>query len=174
MKYLVKFFVVTFLFLNCTYASAEQKIVYIDVKYILNLSKAGKGAQDFLAKTFKANQKKFMDLEKKLKKEETDLLSKKAEMNKEEYIKKTDELRKKVIDYQSQRRASLDKLAKQRADARAKLFEKINPILTKYVEENNISLVIDKKDVVSSSTDFDITNIIVERLNKELPSLNLK
>ena len=64
MKYLVKFFVVTFLFLNCTYASAEQKIVYIDVKYILNLSKAGKGAQDFLAKTFKANQKKFMDLEK--------------------------------------------------------------------------------------------------------------
>ena len=174
MKYLVKFFVVTFLFLNCTYASAEQKIVYIDVKYILNLSKAGKGAQDFLAKTFKANQKKFMDLEKKLKKEETDLLSKKAEMNKEEYIKKTDELRKKVIDYQSQRRASLDKLAKQRADARTKLFEKINPILTKYVEENNISLVIDKKDVVSSSTDFDITNIIVERLNKELPSLNLK
>ena len=32
--------------------TAEQKIVYIDVKYILNLSKAGKGAQDFLAKTF--------------------------------------------------------------------------------------------------------------------------
>ena len=65
-----------------------------------------------------------MELEKKLKKEEIDLLSKKADMNKEEYIKKTDELRKKVIDYQSQRRTSLDKLAKQRADARKKLFEK--------------------------------------------------
>ena len=101
-------------------------------------------------------------------------MEKKTILSKEEYQKKTDALRKKVIDYQSQRRASLDKLAKQRADARAKLFEKINPILTKYVEENNISLVIDKKDVVSSSTDFDITNIIVERLNKELPSLNLK
>ena len=84
MKYLVKIFVVTLLFLNCTYASAEQKIVYLDVKYVLNLSKAGKGAQDFLAKTFKDNQKKFMDLEKKLKKEENDLLSKKSEMNKED------------------------------------------------------------------------------------------
>ena len=174
MKYIVKIFVVTLLLINCTYASAEQKIVYVDIKYILNLSKAGKGAQDFLAKTFKENQKRFMELEKKLKKEESDLLSKKIDMNKEDYIKKTDELRKKVIDYQSERRTSLDKLAKQRADARAKLFEKINPILTKYVEANEISIVIDKKDVISSNTAFDITNIIVEKLNKELPSLNLK
>ena len=54
MKYLVKFFVVTFLLLICTYASAEQKIVYLDMKFILNNSKAGKGAQDFLKKTFKS------------------------------------------------------------------------------------------------------------------------
>ena len=174
MKYLIKFFAVILLLINCSYASAEQKIVFVDVKYILNLSKAGKGAQDFLGKTFKNNQKKFMELEKKLKKEENDLLSKKSEMNKDEYIKKTDELRKKVIDYQSQRRSSLDKLAKQRADARVKLYDKINPILTKYVEENNISIVIDKKNVVSADKAVDITNIIVEKLNKELPSLNLK
>ena len=58
MKYLVKIFVVTFFILVSTYALAEQKIVYLDVKYVLNLSKAGKGAQDFLAKTFKNNQKK--------------------------------------------------------------------------------------------------------------------
>ena len=102
------------------------------------------------------------------------MLKKKATLSKEEYEKKTDELRKKVIDYQSQRRASLDKLAKQRADARTKLFEQINPILSKYVQENDISIVIDKKNVVSSNTAFDITEIIVEQLNKELPSLNLK
>ena len=61
MKYLVNFFVVTFLLLVCTYASAgiEQKIVYLDMKFILNNSSAGKGAQDFLKKTFNANQKKF-------------------------------------------------------------------------------------------------------------------
>ena len=52
MKYLVKFFVVTLFALVSTYALAEQKIVYIDMKYVLNNSKAGKGAQDYLAKTF--------------------------------------------------------------------------------------------------------------------------
>ena len=58
MKYFVRLFVVTLFFLISTYASAEQKIAYIDMKYILNNSKAGKGAQDFLQKTFKENQKK--------------------------------------------------------------------------------------------------------------------
>ena len=77
MKYFVKFFVVTFIALICTYATAEQTIVYLDMKVVLNNSKAGKGAQDYLQNTFKTNQKKFADLEKALKKEETDLLAKK-------------------------------------------------------------------------------------------------
>ena len=49
-------------------------------------------------------------------------------MSKEEYTKKTDALRKKVIDFQSQRRASIDKVATQRAQARDELMKKIEPI----------------------------------------------
>ena len=56
MKYLVKFFVVTFLLLICTHVLAEQKVAYMDLKFILNNSKAGKGVQDFLKKSFKENQ----------------------------------------------------------------------------------------------------------------------
>ena len=50
MKYLVKFFVVTLFFIFSTYSFAEQKIVVLDLKYVLNNSKAGKGAQEFLKK----------------------------------------------------------------------------------------------------------------------------
>ena len=174
MKYLVKFFVVTFLFLIYTHASAEQKIAYLDMKFVLNNSKAGKGAQDFLQKSFKENQKKFVDEENVLKKEENDLLTQKTILTKEEYQKKSDNLRKKVIDYQSQRRLSLEKITTQRAEARQKLLETLDPILKTYTEENNISLVIDKKDVLVGNTDLDITNIIVKKLNKKLPSLSIK
>ena len=73
MKYLVKFFVVTFLLLIYTHASAE-KVAYLDMTYVLNNSKAGKGAQDFLKKTFKDKQKNFSNQEAQLKKEERDLL----------------------------------------------------------------------------------------------------
>ena len=174
MKYLVKFFVVTFLLLIYTNASAEQKVAYLDMKFVLNNSKAGKGAQDFLQKSFKENQKKFLDEENALKKKENDLLAQKTILTKEEYQKKSDDLRKKVIDYQSQRKASLEKITTQRAEARQKLFEKLDPIMKTYIKENNISLIVDKKNILMGNTDLDITKIIVEKLNKELPSLTIK
>ena len=145
MKYLVKFFVVTFLLLVYTHASAEQKIAILDMKFVLNNSLAGKGAQDFLKKSLKENSAKFVAKEDQLKKEESDLLAKKNIVSKEEYQKKTDQLRKKVIDYQSQRRSALDKIATQRAEARKKLLETLDPILNAYIQENDISVVIDKK-----------------------------
>ena len=174
MKHFVKFFVVTFFLLVCTYSFAEQKIVMLDMTFVLNESKAGKGAQDFLKKSFTDNQKKFIEIEKSLKKEESDLLEKKNILTKDEYNKKTDSLRKKVIDYQSQRRASLDKITTQRAKAKETLLQKVTPILDSYMKENNISLVLDTKNTLGGNPEVDITKIIVEKLNKELPSLNLK
>ena len=174
MKYLVKIFVVTFLLLIYTHASAELKVAYLDMKFVLNNSKAGKGAQDFLKESFKKNQKNFLDEENTLKKEESDLLAQKTILTKEEYQKKTDNLRKKVIDYQSQRRTSLEKITTQRAEARQKLLEKLDPILKTYIKENDISLIIDKKNVLIGNINLDITNKIVEKLNKEFPSLIIK
>ena len=174
MKYLVKFFVVTFFLIVSTNAFAEQKIVVLDMKYVLNNSKAGKGGQEFLKKKFKDNAKKLSDLQNALKKEETDLLKKKTVLSKEEYSKSTDLLRKKVIDYQSQSRSSLDALGKQRAEARKIMISKIEPILDLYINENNISLVLYKKNVIGGSKGYDITDIIVEKLDNEFPSLNLQ
>ena len=174
MKYSVRFIVVTFFLLICTHTFAEQKIVVLDLKFVLNNSKAGKSAQDFLKKSFNDNAKKFSDLEKKLKKEEIDLLAKKTVLSKEEYTKRSDSLRKKVIDYQSQRRASFDKITTLRAKARETLLERIDPILDTYIKENDITLVIDKQNMLGGKPEYDITKFIVEKLNKELPSLNLK
>ena len=174
MKYIVKFIVVTFLLIVSTYAFAEQKIVVLDMKYVLNNSTAGKGAQDYLKNSISDNQKKFAELEKDLKKEENDLLTRKTVLSKEEYTKKTDALRKKVIDFQSQRRAAIDKIATQRAEAREKLMKKVEPIVDTYIRENDISLVMDKQNMIGGKTEYDITKIIIEKLNKELPSLNLK
>ena len=174
MKYLVKFFVVTLFLIFCTAVTAEQNIVVLDLQYVLNNSKAGKGAQDFLKKSFKDSTQKYSDMEKALKKEEQDLLTKKTVLSKEEYVKKSDALRKKVIDYQSQRRASVDKIATLRTESRQKLIDAIDPILEIYLKENNISLVVDKKYTLGGNPETDITKIIAEKLDKVLPSLNLK
>ena len=70
MKHFVKFFVVTFFLVFCTHVIAEQKIVVLDLTFVLNNSKAGKGAQEYLKKALSDNQKKFADTEKNLKNED--------------------------------------------------------------------------------------------------------
>jgi len=174
MKHFVKFFVVTFFLFICTQTIAEENIVYIDMKQILNNSKAGKGAQDFLQKSFKEKQKKYADMEKKLKKEEEDLLDQKTVLSKEDFSKKVNALRKSVIDFQTERRAALEKIGVQKADARSSLLKKLDPILISYIKENNISVILDKKNILLGNAELDITKIITEKLNKELPSLSLK
>ena len=59
MKYFVKYFLITFLLLFCTNNLAEEKIAILDLKYVLNQSKAGKEAQEFLKKSYSDNIKKF-------------------------------------------------------------------------------------------------------------------
>ena len=41
-------------------------------------------------------------------------------------------------------------------------------------EGMNKELFLELKDVLAGKSDLDITNVIIEKLNKELPSLNLK
>ena len=174
MKYFVKFFVITFILLSSTYVSAQEKVVFLDMKLVLNTSKAGKGAQDYLQKVFKEGQKKYSAEEAILKKEEGDLLSKKTVLSKDEYKKNADILREKVIKHQNSKRKSLDDIAAKRTKARTDLIEKLTPIIENYTKENGILLIIDKKDVIAGNPALDITKVILTKLNKELPSLNLK
>ena len=50
----------------------------------------------------------------------------------------------------------------------------LNPLLTKYVDSNNISLVIEKKDVLVGAKSLDITNNILTIFNEKTKNLNLK
>ena len=174
MNRFIKYFLITFFLIFSSNLLAEEKIAILDLKYVLNESKAGKGAQDFLKKSYNDNVKKFMDIETSLKKEEADLLSKKTVLSKEDYTKKSDSLRKKVIDYKSQRRTAMDKITTQRTESRATLIKSITPILETYIKENNISVVINKIHTLGGKPENDITKIIVDKLDKVLPSLDLK
>ena len=174
MKHFIKYSLIVFFLLFSSNLLAEEKVAILDLKYVLNQSKAGKGAQDFLKKSYTNNIKKFKDIETSLKKQEQDLLTKKTEISKEEYSKKSDALRKKVIDYKSQRRSAMDRITTQRSESRATLIKSITPILEAYIEENNISVVINKANTLGGKAENDITKIIVEKLDKVLPSLDLK
>ena len=153
--------------------SFSDNAYFIDFKKVLNQSDAGKKAQDFLKKKFESESKKFKKQEENLKKEEKELIAKKKLITNEEYLKKVKELRKRVSDLQKAKSDSLNNIAKLRSDAKNKLEDALNPIIKKYMEDNNIRIVIDKKAVLLGDTKLEITSQIIEILNKELKSLKI-
>ena len=68
----------------------------------------------------------------------------------------------------------METVASQRNDARNSLLKNLNPIVKQYMQEKNIRMVIDKKDILLADDELDITNDIITLLNKKLKSINLK
>ena len=58
-------------------------------------------------------------------------------------------------------------------ESSAKLLSIINPILSDYSKVNNISIILQKKNVVLAKTDLNITNKIINILNSKIESINL-
>ena len=156
--------------INSSYASDSY---FIGFSKVLNKSTAGKNAQDFLKKRYKSETEKFAKSEKKLKEEERQIISQKKIITKEEYKKKVAALRKKVFALQKSKQESINKIGDQRAKAKSELLKELNPIIKKYMEDNKIRLVLDKKSVLLGDTKLEITNQKIETLNKEIKTIKL-
>ena len=58
-------------------------------------------------------------------------------------------------------------------NASAKLLSEIKPILSEYSKKNNISIILQKNNVVLGKTDLDITSNIIKITNTKIKSINL-
>ena len=166
------------LFFSVFFFSLEQKlsaseVYFVDYSKVMNESIAGKKAQNFLKNSLNNSNKKFNESANKLKEEENKIISQRNALSKEDYNKKVDALRKKVFELNKNRDKSIKDLAKKRKKAGDEMLKNLNPILGKYMEENNIAVVIDKKNVLMGNKKFEITSQIIEILNKEFKSINL-
>jgi len=162
-------FLAFFLFYAANTLAAN--INYIDFTKVLNASKAGAKAQENLKKKFTSESNKFLKQEKDIKKEETEIISQKKLLSQEEYKKKVNSLRGKVSKLQKSKQESFNKIRKERNNAKVELLKNLNPILKKYMEDNNVQLIVEKQSIVLGDADLEITDKIIIILNKELSSL---
>jgi outer membrane protein len=169
-KFLVFIFINSLLFFNISYA---DNVYFIDFTKVLNQSLAGAEAQKKLQDKFQQENNRFIKEEQKLKKTESDLISQKKVFSNEEYQKKVQELRNQVSKLQKDKLDTLNSIAESRNKAKKKLLDIVNPIIKKYMEDNGIRLVIDKQGVILGDTKLELTEKIIEILNKELKTLNI-
>ena len=173
MKYIVKIIVITYLIFGTTNAFAENNIVYIDMNKILSESKVGIFVEKELTKIHEKKLNEFKKIEEKLNKEEIDLVSKRNILAREQFDENLKNLNIKAQNYQNQRRQWFDDIAKKRNNARVEVLKSLDPIMTEYFEQNNISLILYKRNVAIGTTELDITQIIIDELNEKLPSIKL-
>ncbi len=167
-----KLFIILFLIFSQTYLNADMPH-YLDFKFILNESNAGKKAQNSLKSKLEKGIKSVKAKEKSIQEEEKKVIQQKKLIKPEEYKKKVDELRKKVSNLQKERNDLLENVAKQRAKARTELLKNLNPIISEYMKEKKIRMVVDKKSLLLADQNLDITKDIMDLLNKKLKSIKL-
>lgn len=173
LKYTVKIFVITYLIFGITNSFAENKVVYIDMNRILKESKVGIFVEEELTKIHNAKLDIFKKTEEELNKEEMDLVSKRNIMERTEFEKKGRSLNEKHQAHQDERRKWFDGITVKRNNARAEVLESLDPILTEHFEQNQISIMLYKRNIAIGSSELDITDAIIDELNKKLPSIKL-
>lgn len=169
-KHIIYFFVIFLVF--PTNVSSDVPY-FVDFKFILNNSKAGGEAQTFLKKKLTNGFKKIKEKEKSIQKEEQVIITQKKVLSAEDYKKKVTALRNKVSNLQKERNSLLDEVAKQRSKARSDLLKALNPIMSNYMKEKNIRMIVDKKSILLADENLDLTKEIVEILNKNLKTIKL-
>ena len=174
MKLLKKFlFLVFFLILSINKLKALEKVSYIDIDYILANTLAGKSLLTKLKKDEELKINKFKSSEDDFRNKENKILAKKNLISKEEISKELKLLQIKFQEYRKNKIKEFDKLKDKRNRNIIHFMNLINPIIEKYMSENSIYMLIDKKNVFIASKDYDITNNLFELINNQIKAIEI-
>ena len=174
MKIKVLLLIIFFIFFSKVSISQENKTVYLDLNMIMANSNAGKSINSQLEDNHKKNIANFKKLEEALKNEEAKIISQKTVISKEDFEKKIMNLRDKANKYRKERNDSINNLNNQRLDATQKMITLIRPILSEYSDNNSISLIIQKRNIIIGKTSLDITDDILKIVDEKIEKISLE
>lgn len=170
------FFIIIILILTSSIKAlnAEEKISYLDIDYVIANTLVGKSVLNSLKNEENLTIDKFKLIEEDFKNKEIEILAKKNLISKEEITKELKLLQKKFKKYREEKIKKVDQLKVKRNKNIINFLNLINPIIEKYMTDNSIYLLIDKKNVFIASKDYDITNNLIELIDNQIKTTDIK
>ena len=170
-----KFLYINFIFLLSTnYLCAAEKVAYLDIDSVLTNTLAGKSLLYNLKKEeevkineFKINDEKFKNHEKKI-------LAKKNIISDEEIKKEFNELQIKLQKYNQNKNNEIENLKKKRNTNIVNFLNLINPIIEKYMTDNSIYILMDKKNIFIANNNYDITKKLIELIDNQIKTVEIE
>lgn len=163
-----KFFFIFFILINLFNVNsfASEKIVYLDLDYLLANSNKGKAVILGLENINKKNVQMFKEKENLLTNEERKLIQQKNILSNEIYSEKAKDLKSKINIYREEKNTLLTKFKKQREENINNFLKIVDKILAEYVKKNSIDLVLNKKDIIMGKNSYNITDNILKKVNE--------
>ena len=173
MKYFLLPFFFIFLF-SINSVNSDQNIAFINMDKVISKSNAGSSILKQLTDLNNKNLQFLKNEEKKFKEKEIKLISQKNIISEADFQNKVNELKSEIKNYNQNRDKMIKEFNKLKVDNTNNLLKLINPILLKFSDDKEISIVLQKKDLVVAKTELDITEDIIKIVNAEIKELKIK
>ena len=168
MKKLVLYFLLLF---PVSIVNADINLAYLDIQYIIDNSNLGQIYKKNLKEKSDKFKSKLSIKEDEIKKQEAEINNQKNILKENELKIKINKLNKQLKEYQTSKKELNQNFILEKRELSSKILKLLNPILTKYVDENNIKIVIEKKNILVGIKTLDITDYILKIFNEETKNL---
>ena len=172
MNFFLSLFIVFLVF--STPVMSKQKIVFVDMNRIVSTSKPGSSIFNQLKDINNKNLNFLKKEEEKFKGKEKKLITQKNIISEADFQSKVDELKSEIKNFNQIRNNMIKDFNKLKVDNTNKLLKLINPILKKFSNDNEIAIILQKKNLIIGKTELDITDEVIKIINNEIKDFKIK
>ena len=114
------------------------------------------------------NIQKLKLLEDELRKKESEIKSKKNIISEQEFEKEIEKYRNKIDEFKKKKEIMVKKLKDTKNEELKIFFNKINPIIENYMENNSIDIIFNNKTIYMGSNESDLTEKLIKEINNKI------
>ena len=162
------FLIVIFFLLSFTKVWSNENIAFLDVELIINKSEPALKIIKKIEKLRNKESKKLKEIENELNKKNEEILKTKNLISEEELKNKISVLRKEANTFEELRKKTIKDLNIKKNNELSEFLKLIDPLVRKYMRENSIDIIIDKKNIFMAKAENDITKDILQIINTEI------
>ena len=168
------FFIFFFIFISINLLKAEEKVSYIDIDYVLTNTISGKELLNTLKKEEELKIEEFKSSDYNFKIEENKILAKRNIISKKEINDELKLLQAEFQKYKQEKTKKIEEIKNKRNRNILNFLNKINPILEKYMADNSIYMLLDKKNVFIANNNYDVTKKLIELIDNQIKTIEIK
>ena len=146
-------------------SNANENIRFININYIVNNSEAGKNLNRIIENKSKKIKSELNDLGKKIENKKEKIISQKNILKKEEYEKLVKTYENEVIKFKNIRIKKNEDFNKYRINSQKKIIEALNPLITAFLKEESVQILLQKEQIIFGDKELDITEKILKIFN---------